>query len=239
MCSYTYTHAHTHTPDKRAAPNRHRPTRIVSGFSLVKLPSHEVYQLEDSRDKIKMQKMSIYLKILKLTPESSRYLCGVGNRNSGGEGNGVAREERASIPRAGRKPYPGAHGAPRLGSEGGNQVSRPGPLLRCGYRQASRSQRSLPHHLSKELTTKEEPGRKVEEGIFKVFHVLPRKGTHPPASPLPVSETFCSDSRTRSGRSQSPDNSHSVTGVHAHLCTQIQGHGDTRSASPLPSKQPE
>lgn len=64
----------------------------------MKLPSHEVYQPEESRDKIKTQKVNAYKKILKLTPESSRYLFGgVGDRDKNGrEGNGMVKEERAS-----------------------------------------------------------------------------------------------------------------------------------------------
>lgn len=71
---------HTHT-DKQQ-PKIH--TSLFSKLSLVKLQSHQVYQPKESRDKIKTQEKNAYEKILKLTPESSRYLCGVEERQRGG-----------------------------------------------------------------------------------------------------------------------------------------------------------
>lgn len=107
---------HTHT-DKQQ-PKIH--TSLFSKLSLVKLQSHQVYQQKESRDKIKTQEKNAYEKILKLTPESSRYLCGVEERLKGGWG---VREEKASLRRAGPRLDPRGMG---LSAEG-NRVARPGP----------------------------------------------------------------------------------------------------------------
>lgn len=146
----------------------------------------------------------------------------------GREGNRAVREERASLRRAGPRTDPR-----RLGlSAGGNRVARPGPCPPRGYRPAPGSQRSLPHHLSKDLTTKEEPGGKVGEGRFKVVQVLPRKGMYPPLASFQFLRVSGSDPRTRSGRYQSPDNSHAAQ-TYVHTCAPSSRYTEARTAPPL------
>lgn len=56
----------SHTPTN--SPYTQRLTPLFSKLSLDRLPSHEVYQPKESRDKIKTHKKNAYEKILKLTP---------------------------------------------------------------------------------------------------------------------------------------------------------------------------
>lgn len=217
---------HTHT-DKQQ-PKIH--TSLFSKLSLVKLQSHQVYQPKESRDKIKTQEKNAYEKILKLTPESSRYLCGVEERQRGG-----VREEKASLRRAGPRLDPRGTG---LSAEG-NRVARPGPCPPRGYRLAPGSPHSLPYHLSKDLTTKEEPGRKSGGGEIQSLPSPSEEGVVSSYCPLPVSASFWRQPPNSLRTLPSADNTHSGTDVHRHLCTQLQVHRGTHSASPLPSKPPE
>lgn len=70
-CVLTPTLTHTYTDKLLVYTPPHSPLLQVS---LVKLPSHEVYQAKESRDNIKTHKECLR-EILKLT-RSSRYLCG-------------------------------------------------------------------------------------------------------------------------------------------------------------------
>lgn len=139
---------------------------------------------------IRLKQNESLKKILKLTPESSRYLCGPENRDKNKiEKNGDVREVRASTPRAGPKPDPVAHPAPHLRCAVGNRVSRPGPQSPRGYRLTPGSQRSLPRHLSKELTTKE-PGRKSGGRDFQSLPSPSEEGNVSSSGPPLISEIF-------------------------------------------------
>lgn len=180
-------HPRSHTHTNKRQSKIHTASLATSNY--LKLPSHKVYQPEESRNKIKTENESLK-KILRLTPESSRYLCGPGNRDKNKiEENRVVREVRASTPRASPKPDPVAHPAPHLRCAVGNRVSRPGPQPPRGYRLTPGSQRSLPHHLSKELTTKE-PRRKSGGRDFQSLPSPSEKGNVSSFRPLLISAIF-------------------------------------------------
>ena len=157
----------------------------------------------------------------------------------------MVRVENVSTPRASPKPDFGADGAPAgrarvgTGSQGPAPTPRPPTRVQTGSRLPSAPSPTI---YQKDLTTKEEPGRKRggrgEPKSSKSFRGRGRTLLLPPFS-------FCEflevtpPPRIRSGRYQSPDSSHIGTGIHTHFRTQIQVHGGTRSASPLPSQRPE
>lgn len=202
MCAYTYTHTRTHPDQQQPQTHTASLSSSPSRSSVVKLRSHQVYQPKGSRDKTKTQEENAYEKILKLTPESSRYCVEWERDKKAGVVvvvvDGVVREERASLRRAGPSPDPRRPGR----SAEGNRVASPGPCPPRGYRPAPGSPRSLPYHLSKDLTTKEEPRRKSGGGEIQSRPSPSEEGVVSSSCPLfQFLRVSGGDLRTRSGRS--------------------------------------
>lgn len=148
--------------------------------------------------------------------------------------DGVVREERASLRRAGPSPDPRRPGR----SAEGNRVASPGPCPPRGCRPAPGSPRSLPYHLSKDLTTKEEPGRKSGGGEIQSRPSPSEEGVVSSSCPL---SSFCEFLEATSelapdAPQESPENAHSGTDVHTHTHTLVHpAPGTRRHAQRLPS----
>lgn len=103
------------------------------------------------------------------------------------------RVENASTPRAGPRPDFGADGAPagRARVEIGSQVPAPAPRPPARVQTGSRLPSApSPTIYQKDLTTKEEPGRKRGGGESQSLPSPSEEGDVPSSRPLPVSASF-------------------------------------------------
>lgn len=180
--------------------------------------------------------MNACKKILKLTPESSRYLSGVGDSDkNGGKGTGMVNEERNPTPAFAQLCAWRARG---WGCGGNRCPARPLPPARVP------TGSGLPALPAPPFINRTDNKRRVgAERWGRGTQSLPSPSesgdvSSPLAPPFQFLRLSEGDPRTRSSRYQSPDNAHGGTVTHTHVCTQNQVHGDTHSASPLPPKQP-
>nr|XP_045052008.2 uncharacterized protein LOC123479789 [Desmodus rotundus] len=177
--------------------------------------------------------MNTYKKILKLTPESSRYLCG-GDRDKNGGRGWLKRRGRACRGQVGN-PTPERTGLCAWGArvEAGVQA-RPPPLARV---QTGSWLPALPTPpFIKRIDNKRRAGAEKwgrgDSKSSKWFRVRGCVLLSPPFQFLRLSE---GDPRTRSKCYQSPDNSHSGTGTFTLV---RPGSATWRHAQRLPSSFP-